>query len=122
MPSGAAARLLGRTVMRSLRSRFATRASTAFFCAHALPQRFHKVYHVRGPGLFWALDLFALLLLLQQVLERVFVAIFKLRWIELTALGIHDMRCEFEHVLGNFLVLDVVKVVLLVTHLVGVPQ
>src|SRR4051812_35653459 len=110
MPGGVAASLLGRPMVRSMRSWFAPRTATVFFCAHTLPKRFHKIDHVRGLSVLWMFDLFAFLLRLQQVLERVFVAIFKFLGIELAALGIHDMGRKLEHVLWDLLVLDVVEV------------
>jgi hypothetical protein len=47
MPGGVAACFLGRSMVRSMRSWFAPRTPTAFFCAHALPKRLHKIDDVR---------------------------------------------------------------------------
>src|SRR4051812_23375288 len=107
MPSGVAARLLWRTMARSMRSWFSPRNPTAFFFAHALPQRFHKIHNVRRLGLFWTFDLFALLFLVQQLLQGIFISIFKLFWVELAALGVHDMGRKLEHVLRDLFVLYV---------------
>ena len=81
-----------------------------------------RLIDVRRRALLRRLDLFALLLLAQQVLEGVFVFILELLRLEMSGLGLDDMDGEIDHVLRDFLVLDGVEIVLFLAHLVRVAQ
>ena len=83
-------------------------------------KRVHQVDNVRRLGPLRPLDRLAFLFLFEQLLERVLILIFKLARLEVALLCLHDMRGKIEHILWEFLIRDVTKVVLFVADLVGI--
>jgi hypothetical protein len=90
--------------------------------ADARAQRIHKIDHICGLAPLRPLYRLAFLLLFKQIFESILVAVFKLCWIEVPRFRVHDMRCEFEHVFGNFLIGDLVKIVIGLANLVRISQ
>ena len=76
-----------------------------------------RLMTLEGSRSFGALDLLALLLLLQQFLQCVLVAVLEFLGIEVSLLGLDDVGREIEHVLRDLLVFDIVEIVLLVCGL-----
>src|SRR6185295_10064022 len=66
---------------------------------HALTQRVHQIDDVGRNVFLRPLDLLPFLFLLQQVLERIFISIFKFIGLEMSRFGIDDMRRKIEHIL-----------------------
>ena len=100
---------------RLVRCRRATRLDAA-------AKRIHEIDNVRGFGPLRLINRFAFLLLFQQLFERIFVLVLKLTRIKVSRLGIHDVRGQLEHVLGNLLIGNIVEIVCLVANLVKVAQ
>ena len=65
-------------------------------------QRIQEVDDLRRLAIARRLDLLAGLLLLQHILERLFVMVLEPLGLEVRLLGLHDMLREIEHVLGDF--------------------
>src|SRR6516165_8789252 len=89
---------------------------------HTLAQCLHQVHHIGACRLPWSLYVLALLLLAQQLLQRIFVVILKLLGFETSALGVHDVDRQVQHVLWDLLVVDGVEILLRLADLVGIPQ
>ena len=97
-------------------------AGAATFGRGALPQRFHQVDDLRLRMLLGSFDLFATLLLLDQLLERVLVVISESFRLEMPCLGLDDMDCQIEHIPGNLLVGNFIEVIRFLAYLVGIAQ
>ena len=91
-------------------------------CLNAPPKSLHKVHDVCRLGPLGALDGLAFLLLLEQLLQRILVLVFKLARFKVPRLRFHDMRGEFEHILGNFLVGNVAEILFLLSYLVRISE
>jgi hypothetical protein len=90
--------------------------------AHASAQRFHQVNYVFT---FWSLlrhDRLAGALLIDELDQRAFILVLELVGLEVPALLIHDVPGQIEHVLCHFDVLDIVEILLLTSHFVGISQ
>jgi hypothetical protein len=85
-------------------------AGAATFGRGALPQRFHQVDDLRLRMLLGPFDLFATLLLLDQLLERVLVVISESFRLQMPCLGLDDMDRQIEHIPGNLLVGNFIEV------------
>src|SRR5688572_26942989 len=96
--------------------------ASALFSLHTLPECIHQVDYIGWRTLFWLLDLLALLLFLEQVLQGILVAIFKLLRIEAAGLRFDDVRGKFEHVFWNFLIGDVVEILVLLANFIRITQ
>jgi hypothetical protein len=97
-------------------------AGAATFGRGALPQRFHQVDDLRLRMLLGSFDLFATLLLLDQLLERVLVVIGESFRLEMPCLGLDDMGRQIEHIPGNILVGNFIEVIRFLAYLVGIAQ
>src|SRR5262245_7279903 len=60
---------------------------------------FHQIDHARRRSFPSGFDLLASLFLLQEIDERVFIAILELRRIEVTRFRLHDVGSQVEHLL-----------------------
>jgi hypothetical protein len=60
------------------------------------------------------LDLLALLFSAQQLPHRILILIFELARLEISGLGVHDVRGQIEHVLRYLLVRNIPEIVPLV--------
>ncbi len=77
-------------------------AGAFFFSASTLARRVsHQIDHPRRWRPPNRRDLFAGLLLLEQIKKGVLVSILEARWIEVASLGADDVTCKIEHVLGK---------------------
>jgi hypothetical protein len=85
-------------------------------------QGVHEVYDLGRFPILGGLDLFASVLFTQQFFQRLLVVILEFFRIEMSGFGFDDMRCKIEHVLGYSRARDIVEIILLVTHLVGIAQ
>src|SRR5262245_26162482 len=83
----------------------------------ASAQGVHKVDDLCFGRFFRRFDLLTRLLLPQKLLQRLFVVVFELLWLEMAGPGAHDVRGQFQHVLWDLLVGDVVKIFRLLAHL-----
>src|SRR6266481_2816912 len=90
--------------------------------AHAAAQRVHEVDDLGRLALFGRFDLLARALLLQQLLQRIFIVIFEFFRIEMPGLGRDDVGRDLQHVLGNFFVPDIVEVLVLLSNLIRESQ
>src|SRR5215207_4005186 len=90
------------------------------FGREALLQRVHEVDDIRGTLRPRHLDLLALGLLIDDLTQRRLIAVLDLVWFEVAGLGLYDVLCEIEHLLLDFDVGNVLKIVRLVPDLVGV--
>ena len=88
----------------------------------ARSQRVHQIHDIGRACLSWRFDLFAFLLLLQQLLQGILIMILKFVRLERTALGVNDMHCKIEHFFGYFFVGNLVEVRVFFSHFVWVPQ
>src|ERR1700730_5546875 len=93
-----------------------------WFPFNAFAARLHQNDDVVAGWLFGPLDLFALLLLADEILERIFVLVLKFLWIKCTLFRLDDVDGKVEHILGNFFVLNILAVFFLVAHLVRVSE
>src|ERR1700730_16419884 len=100
--------------------RFARARRTA--CLHAPPKGIHKVHDVCRLGPLRPRHRLAFLFLLQHLLECILILVLKLAGVKVPRFGFHDMRCKVEHVLRNFLVGNVVKIIGFVSYLIGISQ
>src|SRR5215203_1101062 len=100
----------------------ARRSLLAPFSREALLQRVHEVDDIRGTLRPRHLDLLALGLLIDDLAQRRLVAVLELVRFEVAGLGLYDVLCEIEHLLLDFDVGYVLKIVRLVPDLVGVAQ
>jgi hypothetical protein len=91
-------------------------------CLNAPPKSLHKVHDVCRLGPLGALDGLALLLLLEQFLERILVLVFKLARFKVPRLCVHDVRSKIEHILWNFLIGYVVEIILFLPYLIRISQ
>ena len=87
-----------------------------------IPKGIHEVHDVCRLGPLGALDGLAFLLLLEQLLQRILVLVFKLARFKVPRLRFHDMRGELEHILGNFLVGNVAEILFLLSYLVRISE
>ena len=89
----------------------------------ALLQRVHQVDDVTGPLLWFCdFDRLAGSLAPDQRLQRVLVFILEFRRIEMGGLGIEDVARQFDHVLRNLRMADIVEILVLVAQFVWKPQ
>src|SRR6266481_3147265 len=93
--------------MGTAAGRLSSRAARAFR-AHAAAQCVHEVDDLGRLALFGRFDLLARALLLQQLLQRILVVIFEFFRTEMSRFGVDDVGGERQHVLRDFLVLDLV--------------
>ena len=80
--------------------------SASSLCVDASAQCIHEVDDFRRRPLPRYLNFLTGLLLLQQLLQRIFVVVLKFFGLEVAGLGFDDVRRQLQHVLRNFLILD----------------
>src|SRR6516165_8671015 len=85
-------------------------------------KRFHQIDHARRRSFPSGFDLFAGLLLLQQIDQSVFVAILELRRIEVTRFRLHDVGGQVEHLLRELSLGDVLEIWFLVANFIRVAE
>lgn len=85
-------------------------------------QGVHEIYDLGRFSVLGGLDFFASVLFTQQFFQRPLVVILEFFRIEMSGFGFDDMRCKIEHVLGHSLARDIVEIIPLVTHVVGIAQ
>ena len=107
--------------MRRASSRLAS-LSASSLCVDASAQCIHEVDDFRRRPLPRYLDFLTGLLLLQQLLQRIFVVVLKFFGLEVAGLGFDDVRRQLQHVLRNFLILDIVEILVLFADLVRISQ
>src|SRR5262249_31535807 len=113
LPARCLARFLGR-LLRHLRLGCHT--------PDAPPQRLHEVDDILAARPLLRHDRFASTLLIDEINQRRFVLVLELLGLEVTRLLVHDVLGEIEHVLGDFDVLDLVKIFVLGTDFIGIAQ
>src|SRR5947209_4330178 len=86
------------------RSRLAFAGGNFATCLDAPAKRLHQVDDVCGLTPLWPLNRLAFLLFLEQVLERILVAVIELARIEVARLRLDNVRGKFEHILGNLFI------------------
>src|SRR5258705_8574874 len=118
-PCARASRLLGRPSVGRGPGGLAPFALAVGFDTPA--QRIHEVDDLRRLAAR-RLDLLAGLLLLQEILQRLFVAVLEPLRLEVSLLGLHDMLRQVEHILRDLLVGNIVEILLLLPHFVGIAQ
>src|ERR1700730_1149848 len=91
-------------------------------CLNTLPKGIHQVHNVCRLRPLGSFDWLAFLLLLEQLLERILVLVFELARFKVPRLRFHDVRGEIEHVLGDFLIGDVIEIVGFVPYLIRISQ
>jgi len=101
-------------------SNLATLSTT--FGLYTCPQSIHEIDDIRAGRLFRPLDLLAFRLLLDQCLERAFVLVLERLGVEVGALRIDDVQGKIEHVLWDFLVFDIRKILRWFAHLVWIAK
>ena len=99
--------------------RLAGRCTT---CLNAPPKSLHKVHYVCRLGSLRPFDRLAFLLLLEQLLERILVLVFKFARLKVPRLRFHDMRAELEHILGDLLIGNVVEIIGFLPYLIRISQ
>jgi len=87
-----------------------------------LPQRLHQVDDVSTARTLLRGDRLAGALLIDELDQSRFVVILEYLGIERAGLLVDDVLCEVEHMLGDFNVLDLVRILLLRSHFVRVAQ
>jgi hypothetical protein len=97
-------------------------AGAATFGRGALPQRFHQVDDLRLRMLLGPFDLFATLLLLDQLLERVLVVISESFRLQMPCLGLDDMDRQIEHIPGESSRREFHRSNRFLAYLVGIAQ
>src|SRR6195256_4820993 len=85
-------------------------------------QRLHQIDYLSRRPLLRLFDLFATLFLLDQLFERVLVVILEFLRLEMAGLGFHDMDCQIEHVLWDFLIRDFVEIMCCVANLIRIAE
>src|SRR5690606_26580204 len=104
------------------------RAPAAFLAAHGLLEGCHQVYHVAAARRLRLLDILenllalGLLLLLDQLLQRIDVAVMKLAGIELRGALLDQRRRQVEQVLARLGVGNFAEVALRLANLILVAQ
>src|SRR5689334_309418 len=78
--------------------------------AEARAKRVHQVDHVADGGPRLCSDGLAVALLVDEVNQRRFIVVLELLGLELPGLRVDDVLGEIEHFLGDFDVLDLVKI------------
>src|SRR5467141_684276 len=63
-----------------------------------------------------------MVLLLDQLLERLFVVILEFLWREMRHFGFHDMGSQIEHVLGDSFIWNIIEIICFLANLVGIAQ
>src|SRR6267378_1467914 len=63
-----------------------------------------------------------MLLLLDQLLERLFVVILEFLWREMPHFGFHDMGSQIEHVLADSFIWNIIEIICFLANLVGIAQ
>jgi len=91
-------------------------------CIDAGPQGIYQIDHTRWRRTPSWRDLFAGLLLLEQVNEGVLIPIFEMRRIEVARLVADDVACKIEHVLGELQLRDILEVRLFISHFIGIAK
>jgi hypothetical protein len=120
VPSRRSGCLFGRAWSRASRCSPLGRRPGATF--DAAPQGVHEIDDFGLLGLLRRRDAFDVLLLFQQILQRVLVVVLELVGMEVAGLRFDNVTGEIEHVLGHFFVRDVVEIVLRLSHFVRVAQ
>src|SRR6516225_2671224 len=85
-------------------------------------KRFHQIHHARRSSFPSGFDLLASLFLLQEIDERVFIAILELRRIEVTRFRLHDVGSQVEHLLRELKLGDVLEIWFLVANFIRVAE
>jgi hypothetical protein len=94
----------------------------AAFGCHTLSQCVHQVSHFGWCALLRLTYLLAMLLLFDQLLERVFVVILEFLWCEMPRFGFHNMGSQIEHVLGDSFIWNITEIICLLSNLVGITE
>src|SRR6266571_2399919 len=92
------------------------------FCVHTSSQGIHETDDLCWLPTLGPLDRLAGLFLLQQFLQRIFVVVLKFFGLEVAGLGFDDVRRQLQHVLRNFLILDILEILVLFADLVRISQ
>src|SRR5258705_2829216 len=88
-------------------------SNSATLGRRALPQRLHQVDYPGRRAFLRVFDLFAALFLLDQLPERVLVVILEFLWLEMPGLGLDDMDCQIDHILGIAFIRYIIETILL---------
>src|SRR5438132_10878921 len=97
-----------------MRCGFASRSFTfwrSFPSLYTTSQRLHQVDNLGWFAFAWRLDLLAVLFFLQQLFQRILVLVLEFLGIEISFLGVNDMRRQLKHVGRHLLVFNVVEIV-----------
>jgi hypothetical protein len=88
----------------------------------AVPQRIHQVDNPTLSEFFRPLDSFAPLFSLNQFLERFLVMVLELLWSKMAGLGLDNIDCEVQHILGNFLIRNIIEIISFSPDLIRVAE
>ena len=100
----------------------ARRRCLLFLGIDAGTQGIHEIDHLRCRTFLRRFDLFASLLLFEQIDQRVLVAVLELRRIEVAGFGLDDVSGEIEHLFRGLEIGNVLEIGLFVANFIGIAQ
>jgi hypothetical protein len=89
---------------------------------NASSQGIHEVDYIVGSWLTRRLNLFALILFAQQVLQRILISVLKFDRFEVTCFRLDDVFRKIEHVFRHPLTGNTVEVILFIADLIRIAQ